>query len=319
MNNKKIYISSCHNDGGVYSYKLCDGVLTNEVFNPCPNPMYTIYNDNKLYVLLRDPFDKSDDSGIFTACVNNEGYLTDISETVSTLGVVGCHLCTDGKDVYAANYVSGSVVKLRGKLVTHEGKSVHPTRQEKAHCHFVSITPDEKYILAVDLGMDAIVVYDKDLNEVGRVHAPAGNGPRHLIFSSDGKLCYCADELSSTVSVYRYKDGTLTYLDCYSALPKDFNEKSTIAAIREKDGYVYTSNRGHDSIAVFKADGEKLSLVNIFSCEGKGPRDFDITENILISTNEGDGSVTVFDITDIENPLLKQKLNVKNALCVTIV
>ena len=66
MNNKKIYISSCCPEGGIYSYKLVDGVLTDEVFNPCKNPMYTIYNDNKLYVLLRDPFDKSDD--IYCLC-----------------------------------------------------------------------------------------------------------------------------------------------------------------------------------------------------------------------------------------------------------
>ena len=319
MNNKKIYISSCHEDGGIYSYKLCDGVLTNEVFNPCPNPMYTIYEGGKLYVLLRNPFEVSNHSGIFTAAVDDNGKFCNVSETISTLGVEGCHLCTADEAVYAANYVCGSIVKLGEKLVTHEGKSTHPTRQEKAHCHYVCKSPEGKYILAVDLGMDAIVVYDKGLNEVSRVYAPKGNGPRHLIFSPVGKLCYCADELSSTVSVYRYKDGTLTYLDCYSALPKDFNEKNTIAAIREKDGYVYTSNRGHDSIAVFKAEDEKLSLVNIFSCQGKGPRDFDVVDNILISTNEGDGSVTVFDIGDIQNPVLKQKLNVKKALCITIV
>jgi len=319
MNSKKVYISSCHEDGGIYSYDLKDGVLSGEVFTPCPSPMYTVYHEGRLYVLLRAPFEDNQHSGILSFVPQSDGSLTDVSETKSTQGVVGCHLCISDGSIYGANYVSGSVIKLPGKLVTHEGKSVHPTRQEKAHTHFVCESPDGKYILAVDLGMDAIITYDKDLNQVSRVFAPAGNGPRHLAFSSDGKLCYCADELSSTVSVYRYTDGTLTYLSSHSSLPEDYKGKSTVAAIREKDGYVYTSNRGHDSIAVFKAEGESLELLNIFSCEGNSPRDFNIFDNTLISANEVDGSVTVFDITDIKNPKLTQKINVKNALCVSIV
>lgn len=319
MNSKYVYISSCCNDGGIHIFKLKNNLLCKESFFECDSPMYSIYAKDRLWILLRAPFADNDNSGIFKCSVSKDGHLTKESEIFSTEGVVGCHLCCDEGEIYAANYVSGSITKLGKKLVIHEGNSVHPTRQEKAHTHFVCISPDGKYIITVDLGMDAIIIYDKDLNEISRVNAPLGNGPRHLAFSDNGRLCYCADELSSTVSVYSYNNGKLTYLSSHSSLPKSFKGKSTIAAIRQNNGYVYTSNRGHDSIAVFKAGNEGLSLVNIFSCGGNGPRDFDIADNTLISANEVDGSVTIFDISDIQKPELKQKIHVKNALCVTIV
>lgn len=319
MNSKNVYVSSCCDDGGIYRYKLKDGLLSEESRIACKSPMYTIHNKGILHILLKSPFEENENSGIFDMEIAENGNLVNPRVLVSTMGECGCHLCTLDGNIYAANYISGSVVKLPDTLVTHEGKSVHPTRQEKAHTHYVCQSPDGKYILAVDLGMDMIFVYDKNLKEVSRTSSPAGNGPRHLIFSDDGKICYCADELSSTVSVYKYSDGKLTYVSSYSCLPEGYTEKSTLAAIRQKDGYVYASNRGHDSVAVFKADGEKLERINIFSCKGNGPRDFDITENTLICTNENDGSITVFDITDKLNVKHTQKLNVPKVLCVTIV
>lgn len=318
MNNKNVYISSCCEEGGIYSYKLTDGILTENEYLPCPNPMYTVFSENRLYILLKNPFDSNNYSGVFSVGMENNGKFKKTDNITCTKGVEGCHLLVDGKSIYVANYVSGSVIKLPDKLVVHHGNSLHPTRQTGPHTHFVCLTPDNKYVLAVDLGADKIVIYNKDLEEFGYVKAPAGNGPRHLAFSKDGSLCYCADELSSTVSVYSYADGTLTYKSSYKAIPDDFTQKNTIAAIRQKSGYVYVSNRGHDSVAIFKANGEELELVNIFSCLGNSPRDFDICENTLICTNEVDGSVTVFDITDKLNPVLTQKLCVQNALCVTI-
>lgn len=317
--NKTVYVSSCCEDGGIYIYDLTNSTLSQQGFVPCKKPMYTVEKDKKLHILLRNPFDENNYSGIYTMDISDSGELLNQSSTISTLGECGCHLCATEDAVYAVNYISGSVVKLNEKLVTHVGKSVHPTRQEKAHTHYVCQSPDGKYILVVDLGMDAIFVYDRDLNEINRVNSPAGNGPRHLIFSDDGTICYCADELSSTISVYRYSNGTLSYVSSYSCLPEGYTKKSTLAAIRQKDGYVYASNRGHDSIAIFKAKGETLETVNIFSCGGNGPRDFDITGDTLICTNENDGSITVFDITDKKNVIETQKIEVPAVLCVTIV
>lgn len=318
--NTFVYISSCIPEGGVYTFEITSqNTLKQVAFLPLDRPMYTIRQKDILHILLRAPFDDSDESGIQSFKIQKDGTLSFFGEIQSTKGCVGCHLCADHNNLYAVNYISGSVWKSPDKVVQHTGKSVHPTRQDKAHTHFVTVTPDNKYLLVTDLGMDKIFVYDKHLKAVNSVDVPSGAGPRHLAFSEDGKLCYCADELSSTVSVYRYENGSLTYLSSYSALPADFKEQNTTAAIRYKDGYLYVSNRGHNSIVCFKAVGENLELQSITDCGGVGPRDFIITDDLLICTNENDGSVVLFEIENNTKLIKKQTVKVPAVLCATVV
>ncbi len=316
---KYVYISSCVPDGGIYTYEITqDKRLKQTGVLHLDRPMYTIQSENKLYVLLRDPAGDGN-SAVQVYDIASDGSLKNPAPCISTLGAVGCHLCLDAENVYVANYVSGSVFKSPDLVVTHTGHSVHPTRQEAAHTHFVTLTPDKQYILATDLGMDKIFVYDKDLNVVRTADAPKGAGPRHLAFSPDGKLCYCVNELSSTVSVYRYAQGVLNFVSEYPALPESFKGQNTAAAIRYKDGYVYVSNRGHNSIVCFKAEGEALVLKSITPCGGVGPRDFIITENLLICTNENDGAVVVFEVENHTVLHKIQKIEVPAVLCATVV
>lgn len=312
-----LYISSCKSDGGIYLCSFEDDRLSIVSKTELDRPMYTITDGNKLYALLRAPFSDSDSSGILSFEISENGELTQKSDIMPTNGVIGCHLCRAFDSLYAANYISGSVTKLGEKTVTHIGGSVHPTRQEAAHTHFISLTPDGKYLFAIDLGGDIIKVYDKDLNEVSHVNAPKGSGPRHIAFSEDGKYAYCSDELSSSVSVYKYSDGVFSYICSKAALPCDFNGENTSAAIRFYDGYVYVSNRGHDSVSCFKADGDNLTLESITPCCGKSPRDMNIKDNILICTNEADDTVTVFEIISHTKLNHIQTISVPAPLCVT--
>lgn len=295
-----VYIASCGKESGIYHYVTeGDSIIFKEI-TPLDRVMYMCIEGQKLYAILREPYEDNKNSGIVSFDIADDGTLTNQSQITSTMGEVCAHLdVIDGK-IFAANYISGSVALLPDKLITHIGTGVNQPRQDKPHCHFTGITPDKKYVLVCDLGIDKIVTYDMNLNYVGEASVPAGYGARHLVFSPDGKICYCVNELVSSVSVFRYNDGSLEYLKTYTTLPDDFKEKNTAAAIRIEGGYLYVSNRGHNSVAVMKIEGERLSNPKYFYCGGDGPRDININGDYLFSTNEQTNNVTILKIKDGE-------------------
>ncbi len=319
---KNIYIASCAKDGGIY---LCDfeneTLSTREIY-PCDRPMFLAKSGNKFYTVLRQAC--GDFSALVNSSVNEDGTLSDFGSPVSTEGIVACHLCVHENDVYFTNYLSGSVSRIRNgvcdKLSVHSGKGVHQTRQDAPHTHFVGITPDGNHLVSTDLGIDTIFVYDFDLNIVSKAAVPAGHGARHLVFSKDGKKMYCANELASTVSVFNYdaQSASLSLLGTYPALPHGFDGQSTIAAIRISDDgkYLYTSNRGHDSITCFEICGDTLNALSHTPCGGKSPRDFNIKDGLLFCTNEVSGNVTVFECNGANLKKLDAELSVPGALCV---
>ena len=128
---------------------------------------------------------------------------------------------------------------------------------------------------------------------------PAGSGPRHLVFSHDGRFAYCATELSNTVCVLEYQKGKLKYLYSVSTLPKNCQDISNCGGIRlSKDNRkLYVSNRGHNSISVFAVDGELISLQGHIPSGGESPRDFCLTGKFLIVGNDLSNNVAVFDIS----------------------
>lgn len=302
-----MYIAACDEKGGIYHYKVKGNSVCEKQFIPLDRPMYMEISVDKLYCVLRDPSGDGK-SGIISFDVDGNGDLINKTEPISTLGIVGCHLTVSEKGVFCANYVSGDVFRTPDLLVTHTGKGVHPTRQEKAHTHCTVLTPDNKYICVCDLGIDKIFIYDLELNKISETKFPDGAGPRHIVFNKDGKYMYCVTELSNQVISFKYGDGKLEKLKSISTLPDDFNEKNTAAAIRLDGEYLYTSNRGHNSVAVYKADKENLSLLDIVSCGGIGPRDFNITDNLLVCTNENSNDVTFFELKNGIPKILDFKL-----------
>lgn len=300
---KKIYdvfFADCDTEGGVYRYDMLeDGTLQLGSKLQLDRPMYLELHGDHLYTIVR-PVDTTKESGFLKMVVQKDGSLQVEGETYSTLGFCACHLTVDEEtgEAYVVNYLSGNVTKIPDKCVQHEGKSLHPTRQEKAHTHQIIFTPDGKYLSVNDLGMDRIFLYDRDLNPVSVTKAPAGSGPRHTVFSADGRYAYVLNELTSDVSVYRYADGRLEYVKSVSALPADFRGRNTAAAIRlSPDGkFLYASNRGHDSIACFAVEGEELTLLQIVPSGGEEPRDFNLTPDgrFLIATNQVGKNSVVF-------------------------
>lgn len=309
---KELFFLSCaeiSEGGGVYGYVLNEeGRLGKINYLPCPKPMYAVIYKNRLHVLLRSPFKASVNSGYFSCKLN----FSDCSEIENTLGKCACHLAADG-DVYIANYLSGNIVENCDKSVVHSGKGINLKRQDMPHTHFVGFSPDKKYVLCCDLGLDTVFVYDRNLKKVSSAETPQGYGVRHLVFSKDDKYIYAVNELVPSVSVFTYSDGKAKYLNTVKLSCENAN--STAAAIRRDENKLYVSVRGEDAIYVFDTDGASLELNAKISCGGQSPRDFDIADNYLICTNENSDSVTVIDKRNFN---IIEEISIKNPLCVAV-
>jgi len=310
-----VYIADCSDNGGVYCYSLTDtGTLTEKSFLPLSNPMFLNIEGNKMHIILRSVEEFNGDSATVTYDIADHGQLANPTELVSTCGKIACHISSLNGNVYTANYISGSICHQGGKVVEHFGYGPFVERQDKPHCHFISPSPDNKYLLAVDLGNDTIYTYDQNLNEIAIAKVPSGHGCRHLEYSDDGKYIYCINELASTVSVFEYSDGVLTLCDTYDTLPH-FDGANTAAAIRVCGDYLYVSNRGQDKIVVFKIIGSELKFVSNFDCGGNSPRDFDIYNNILVCTNES-GELSVFKVDGANSTAIECNIKLNHPLCV---
>lgn len=143
---------------------------------------------------------------------------------------------------------------------------MNPDRQSSPHPHFICQAFDGLFFVC-DLGVDKIYVYTKDLEEVEAVSLNSGRGPRHLAINRDKNLVYCANELSSTVTVLKYKDKKLAVLEEYNTVYNNA-EKNFPAAIRFVDNKLYISNRGDDSISIFNAENQEPILRNVVPCGG---------------------------------------------------
>jgi 6-phosphogluconolactonase len=242
--------------------------------------------------------------------------------TVSSGGGGACHLVVDktGNALVVANYGSGSVASFKVNtdgtlsgpvsLLKHLGSSVDPKRQTGPHAHSVVLSPDQRYVLVPDLGLDQIRVYHLNAatatlspNDPPFVTTKAGSGPRHLAFSPDGKFAYSVHEMGSLVTVWSYaaEFGKLAELQTISTLPPDFHGANNSAEIEVDSGgsHVYASNRGNNSIAVFAIeDTGKLRVQQIVPTEGRTPRNFKIdpTGHYLFAANQDTNNIVIFKI-----------------------
>jgi 6-phosphogluconolactonase len=268
--------------------------------------------------------------------------------SASSHGSGPCHLAVDhaGKYLFVANYNNGSIAVLPihddGSLgeasatVQHEGSSVNKQRQSGPHAHCVTQSPDGRFLLVEDLGLDEVLVYRFDASKgtlapntppFGKL--PPGTGPRHLAFSGNGRFAYVVGEMLSTVNAFRYDaaHGSLEQFQTISTLPADFQGKSSGAEIvmHPNGRFLYASNRGHDSVAVFSVDGAKgtLTALERVPTQGKTPRSIaiDPTGAYLFAAHQDSDSVVIFRI-DAKTGIPKATGEVLEAgapVCVTFV
>lgn len=292
---KEILILSCaetSEGGGVWRCTLDgQGKLRRAGYLACPKPMYAVMDGGRLHVLLRAPFPDRENSGYFS-CLPD---FSEPSEAQDTLGKCACHLAVGDGDVYIANYLSGNLVKNCRRVATHTGAGVNLPRQDMPHTHFACLSPDGRYVLCCDLGLDTVFLYDRDLREISRARVPAGYGVRHLAFLPDGKGFFSVNELVPSVSTFVYDNGGA---ECIDTLPLPCTVPgATAAAIRydETESKLYTSVRGEDRIFTFDVSDGRLSLRGSASCGGRGPRDFAVFGQYIVSANENSDTLTVLD------------------------
>lgn len=308
-----IYIASCVQNGGIYHYKMADGNLQLfDVIN-MDRPMYMTEDHHKMYIVLREPFSNKE-SGVIIYDKNPDGKLIKPSPIIPTKGRVACHIMSAYGRIYCVNYLTGNVVRLPDMVVQHIGRGVHPVRQTGPHAHFIEQTPDGKYLCVADLGLDAIFLYNWDMTLHTKVSLPPGSGVRHLTFSEDGNFLFAVNELQSTVAAFIYHSGQLVFISLCSTVPAYFDGENAPAAIRVKDGNIYVSNRGHDSIACLTFDGRTLTLVNCIACGGRTPRDFVFVDKYLLCANQDSNQIAVFDMEDEFN--IVRRLEIERPFCV---
>jgi 6-phosphogluconolactonase len=223
----------------------------------------------------------------------------------------------DGKFVAVANYGGGSTalypVAENGILlpascvIKNEGSSVNKTRQTKPFAHSIKFSPFSNEVFSADLGTDQLNIYtlegDKLIQE-GQKFAKMelGSGPRHFDFHADGKTIFVISELNSTVTTLKLVKQNWEKQQIISALPADFKGTSYCADIHiSRDGkYLYGSNRGHNSIAVFSINDEtkQLKSIGFISIEGDWPRNFALSPDgkFLLAANQRSGNITVFKL-----------------------
>ncbi len=249
------------------------------------------------------------------------GALTALNQQPSE-GLWPCHLCVDGtgRFLLAANYGSGTVsvhsLEPDGRIgqltdvVQHSGSGADSKRQEGPHAHSVTMGPANRFAYVADLGIDKIMVYQFDStagkltgNGVPWTRLPDGSGPRHFAIHPSERYAYVVNELDSTVTLlsYDYASGSLRAVQSVSALPEGWSG-STIAAdlhVLPSGRYLYSSNRGHDSITVFYIEEHSGTLRAVgHAPTGKTPRSFavDPTAGYLVVANQESDTVGSYRI-----------------------
>ncbi|WP_433270536.1 lactonase family protein [Actinosynnema sp. CS-041913] len=305
---------------GLAVYDAATGRLRSTgVVKGVPNPSFVITAGRRVYAV------NEQSKGTVTALAVGADGVPKVVNTQSTGGADPCHLVLHRGHVLAANYSSGSVsvhpvrpdggLGPRTDLARHEGSGPDPDRQEGPHAHQVLADPAGEFLLAVDLGADAVFSYRLDdegkLTRVAAARLHPGAGPRHLAFHPSGRFAYIANELDSTVVVASYAGGVLTPVGKLDTLPAGAPTKPRnypAEVVVSADGrFAYLSNRGHDSVAVFAVEqgGGSLRLLEATPVGGEFPRHIalDPTGRLLFAANQNSNTVTTFGVDRVTGRL----------------
>lgn len=326
MSDITAYIGTYTREGskGIYihRYDAATGALTPVGSVESDNPSFLAIHPSGrfLYAVNEVGEYKGEQAGAISAFAIRGDALILINQQ-STKGTGPCHVSIDATGRYAvvANYGGGSTCLLpiaddgalgeASDFVQHEGSSVNPQRQQGPHAHSATISPDNNYVYVADLGLDKVLIYQLDLangkliaSDPPSVSVAPGQGPRHFAFHPDGQYAYLINEIGNTITVYARDAGTgaLTPRQSIATLPDDFSGTSHTADIHVTADFVYGSNRGHDSVAIFAIDKSTgtLTRVDIHPTGGQTPRNIALSPdgNHLLAENQASGTIVSFAI-----------------------
>ncbi len=331
---------------GIYAYRFDSGSGTMteigvaaEVTNPS---FIAIHPNNKYLYAVTEA--GGGEGAVSAFAIDHETAKLTLLNQVASVGSGPCHLNVDatGKMLAVANYGSGSTSSFQvnadgslSELVTliqHEGSSVDERRQKGPHGHSVNFSPDNRFVITADLGTDQLYVYKADPatgkiepNDPPSGKVKPGGGPRHFTFHPSGKYCYAINEMGNTVTAFNWDAaaGTMEETQMISTLPDGYSETTHTAEVRAHPSgkFLYGSNRGHDSIAVFSIDQAtgKLTTVEQTSTQGKAPRNFNLDPSgkYLFAENQNSNTVVTFAIDEATGKLTPtgQVLDVPRPVC----
>jgi 6-phosphogluconolactonase len=306
---------------GIYSLALdrASGALSApEVAAEAPNPTFLALSPNRrlLYAVC------ANDGWASSFGIDSQARLTPIQQAGAGKDPTPCHISVDstGSIALAANYHLGLAAAIplapdgtmgMPRVVAHSGSGPHPTRQTTSHVHSTYFTPDGRFAVVCDLGLDRIFTYVIDRDAVALipgtppfVASAPGAGPRHFAFGRNGRHAYAINELDSTIVGYEFRasNGGLTPQGAVSVLPSGHKGEATAAEVQVHPNgrFVYGSARGPDTIAVFEADGATgaLAPVEIVPCGGKGPRSFSLSPggDWLVCAHQDSDSLCSFGV-----------------------
>jgi 6-phosphogluconolactonase len=339
---------------GIYVYRL--NVSTGKVDSlglaaETNDPSFLAVHPNQkfLYAVNEAGKFQNQSSGAVSAFAmdRHTGKLTLLNQ-VASHGADPCYVSVDraGKYVLVANYSGGSVAVfpvLKGgrlgeatSVLQYKGTGANPERQQSPHAHWIDFSPDNRFVIVADLGLDQLNVYKFNStkgslvpNQAAVVRLKPGSGVRHFAFHPSGRFAYAVNEMESSVTSFSYDPGrgSLHEIQTISMLPKDFSGKNDAAEIQihPNGKFLYASNRGHDSIAVFSIDPKKgtLTPVEYVPTQGKAPRYFTIdpTGSRLFVANQNSGNIVIFQINPANGRLTAsgQMLEVASPVCLKFV
>src|SRR5271169_1926924 len=337
---------------GIYAYRfdpVTGGSDSIGLVAETANPSFLAVDPKHKYLYAVNEIDnfQGGHTGAVTAYAidRDTGKLSSLQQ-VPSFGAEPAHLALDksGRYLLVANYTSGNIAAFpiekdgrlgpRTALVQHVGSSVNKDRQAGPHAHEIQTSNDNQFVLTADLGLDELLVYQFDAktgsltpNSPPGVTVSPGSGPRHFAIAPSGKAIYLVNELSSTIDVYSYDSGRLHELQTISTLPQGFKGENTTAeiAVDLAGRFLYVSNRGDDSIAVFAIDPHdgKLSFVERVPTGGKTPRHFalDPTGRWLFAANQNSNNINIFQVNPETGRLTatSHTLEVNSPVCVVFV
>jgi 6-phosphogluconolactonase len=310
---------------GIYSFEFDTdtGKLTSKgLAVETPDPSWVVVSPSGKYAYAANEAGKG--STVSAFAVDAKSAKLTLLNQMPALGEDPCYMSFDknGKFLLVANYSSGSIavfpILADGRLGEHTAlvkdqgtTGPNKERQEAPHVHWIETSPDNRFALVADLGLDEVLVYKFDFatgtlapNEPAFARLKAGSGPRHAVFFQKGKFVFAVSELASTATSFAYdmKRGTLKEIGTASTLPPGFSGRNDVAevAVHPNGKFLYVSNRGSDSIAILSLDpgSRTLTPTGGIPTGGKEPRHFaiDPSGKYLLAENQHSNNIVVFKI-----------------------
>lgn len=322
------------NSKGIYAWRFEGGKLTPiGLAAEIANPSFLAVHPNGKFLYAVSEVDRFEGqkAGSVSAYAIEPGGKLKLLNTVSSRGTGPCYVSLDeaGQFAFVANYGGGSVAALpvhadgslgtASSFVQHRGSGPDKARQEGPHAHAIDVFPAGQghVVLVPDLGLDQVKIYRFDsargmLTESDPAFAavPPGSGPRHIAISADRKFVYAVNEMKSTVTVFQWKAaGRMDAVETVSTLPAGFSGSNSTAEIllHPNGKFLYVSNRGHDSLALFRVDAAsgKLQFVSTTPTGGAVPRffTFDPSGKYLLAANQKSDTITIFAVDGVSGVL----------------